>query len=291
MVYPSPKNLRIIQNKGLQKIFYKENNIATADFNFFPSLEELKDSLTADAYPFVWKSTRFGYDGNGVKIIRTFNDLLSLPNGECIAEQLIDFQTELAVIVARNPNGETRTYPVVEMEFHPEANQVEYVICPARIPNKIAEKAQKLALKVSETFQNVGLLAVEMFLTKNGEVLVNEVAPRPHNSGHYSIEASYTNQFEQHLRAVLNLPLGKTESKVAGVMVNLVGEEGFSGDVVYENIEKIMSLEGVTPHIYGKRQTRPFRKMGHITIVNEDIYKAREIAAEVKKTIRVISKK
>ena len=177
------------------------------------------------------------------------------------------------------------------MEFHPEANQVEYVICPARIPNKIAEKAQKLALKVSETFQNVGLLAVEMFLTKNGEVLVNEVAPRPHNSGHYSIEASYTNQFEQHLRAVLNLPLGKTESKVAGVMVNLVGEEGFSGDVVYENIEKIMSLEGVTPHIYGKRQTRPFRKMGHITIVNEDIYKAREIAAEVKKTIRVISKK
>ena len=177
------------------------------------------------------------------------------------------------------------------MEFHPEANQVEYVICPARIPNEIAEKAQKLALKVSETFQNVGLLAVEMFLTKNGEVLVNEVAPRPHNSGHYSIEASYTNQFEQHLRAVLNLPLGKTESKVAGVMVNLVGEEGFSGDVVYENIEKIMSLEGVTPHIYGKRQTRPFRKMGHITIVNKDIYKAREIAAEVKKTIRVISKK
>ena len=291
MVYPSPKNLRIIQNKGLQKIFYKENNIATTDFNFFTSLEELKNSLTADAYPFVWKSTRFGYDGNGVKIIRTFNDLLSLPNGECIAEQLIDFQTELAVIVARNPNGETRTYPVVEMEFHPEANQVEYVICPARIPNEIAEKAQKLALKVSETFQNVGLLAVEMFLTKNGEVLVNEVAPRPHNSGHYSIEASYTNQFEQHLRAVLNLPLGKTESKVAGVMVNLVGEEGFSGDVVYENIEKIMSLEGVTPHIYGKRQTRPFRKMGHITIVNEDIYKAREIAAEVKKTIRVISKK
>lgn len=291
LVYPSPKNLRIIQNKGLQKIFYKENNIATADFIFFPSLEELKDSLTAEDYPFVWKSTRFGYDGNGVKIIRTFNDLLSLPNGECIAEQLIDFQTELAVIVARNPNGETRTYPVVEMEFHPEANQVEYVICPARIPNEIAEKAQKLALKVSETFQNVGLLAVEMFLTKNGEVLVNEVAPRPHNSGHYSIEASYTNQFEQHLRAVLNLPLGKTESKVAGVMVNLVGEEGFSGDVVYENIEKIMSLEGVTPHIYGKRQTRPFRKMGHITIVNEDIYKAREIAAEVKKTIRVISKK
>ena len=291
MVYTSQKYLRIIQNIGLQKIFYKENNIATADFNFFTSLEELKNSLTADAYPFVWKSTRFGYDGNGVKIIRTFNDLLSLPNGECIAEQLIDFQTELAVIVARNPNGETRTYPVVEMEFHPEANQVEYVICPARIPNEIAEKAQKLALKVSETFQNVGLLAVEMFLTKNGEVLVNEVAPRPHNSGHYSIEASYTNQFEQHLRAVLNLPLGKTESKVAGVMVNLVGEEGFSGDVVYENIEKIMSLEGVTPHIYGKRQTRPFRKMGHITIVNEDIYKAREIAAEVKKTIRVISKK
>jgi 5-(carboxyamino)imidazole ribonucleotide synthase len=203
---------------------------------------------------------------------------------------MIDFKNELAVIVARNVSGEMKTYPVVEMEFHPEANQVEYVICPARIPTAIQEKATQVALQVSEAFQHTGILAVEMFQTQNDEILVNEVAPRPHNSGHYSIEASYTDQFEQHIRAILNLPLGKTESNVAGIMVNLVGAEGHTGDVVYENIEEIMQLEGVTPHIYGKKQTRPFRKMGHVTIVHEDIAEARKIAATVKQTINVISK-
>jgi 5-(carboxyamino)imidazole ribonucleotide synthase len=177
------------------------------------------------------------------------------------------------------------------MEFHPEANQVEYVICPARIDEKVAQKAKDVALKVSEAFNHVGLLAVEMFQTADDEILVNEVAPRPHNSGHYSIEASYTSQFENHLRAILNLPLGNTDSKVAGIMVNLVGEEGYSGQVVYENIEKIMAIDGVTPHIYGKRETRPFRKMGHVTIVNENMTEARKIAEEVKNSIRVISVK
>jgi 5-(carboxyamino)imidazole ribonucleotide synthase len=175
------------------------------------------------------------------------------------------------------------------MEFHPEANQVEYVICPARIDEKVAQKAIEIALKVSENFNHVGLLAVELFQTQEDKILVNEVAPRPHNSGHYSIEASYTSQFENHLRAILNLPLGNTSSKVAGIMVNLVGEEGYEGQVLYENIEKIMAIEGVTPHIYGKRQTRAFRKMGHVTIVNEDMVAARKIAEEVKNSIRVIS--
>lgn len=224
-----------------------------------------------------------------MKIVRSLNDLEHLPEGECIVEDLVPFKNELAVIVVRNPKGESKTYPVVEMEFHPEANQVEYVICPARIPNEIAEKARSVATKLGEAFQNIGLLAVEMFQTENDTILVNEVAPRPHNSGHYSIEASYTNQFEQHLRAILNLPLGNTDSKVAGVMVNLVGSEGYQGDVVYQNIEEIMSLSGVTPHIYGKRQTRPFRKMGHVTIVDHDLAKARAIAQKVKETIRVIS--
>jgi len=176
------------------------------------------------------------------------------------------------------------------MEFHPEANQVEYVICPARIDDKVAQKARDTALKVSNSIKHVGLLAVEMFQTKEDGILVNEVAPRPHNSGHYSIEASYTNQFEQHIRAILDLPLGNTDSKVAGIMVNLVGEEGYIGDVVYKNIEDILSLDGVTPHIYGKKETRPFRKMGHVTIVNEDIEEARKIAQQVKETIKVISK-
>ncbi|HLA55948.1 MAG TPA: ATP-grasp domain-containing protein, partial [Flavobacterium sp.] len=237
----------------------------------------------------IWKSTQFGYDGNGVKAIRKISDLQDLPDTECIAEDMVPFKNELAVIVARNPSGEIRTYPVVEMEFHPEANQVEYVICPARIGDNVAEKAREIALNVSEKFNHVGLLAVEMFQTENDDILINEVAPRPHNSGHYSIEASYTSQFEQHLRAILDLPLGNTDSKVAGIMVNLVGAEGFSGDAVYENIEKILAIDGVTPHIYGKKQTRPFRKMGHVTIVNADISKARKIAEEVKNTIRVIA--
>jgi len=288
-VFPSSKTLRIIQNKGKQKQFYKDNNLPTSDFQLFESLEELKTKYSKLKTPFVWKSTEFGYDGNGVKVIRKIEDLEQLPEGECIAEQMVDFKNELAVIVARNSSGEIKTYPVVEMEFHPEANQVEYVICPARIDDNVAQKARDLALKVSENFEHVGLLAVEMFQTQNDEILINEVAPRPHNSGHYSIEASYTSQFEQHLRAILDLPLGNTDSKVAGVMVNLVGAEGFSGNVVYENIEKILQLDGVIPHIYGKKQTRPFRKMGHVTITNQDVQKAREIAEKVKNSIRVIS--
>ena len=291
-IYPKPKDLRIIQSKARQKNFYIDHQIPTAAFSHYAYLEELKHSYQNNIihFPFVWKAARFGYDGNGVKIVRNIEDLESLPTVECITEKLIPFKNELAVIVARNVAGDIKTYPVVEMEFHPEANQVEYVICPARIENKIAEKARALALKVVRDLDFVGLLAVEMFQTDTDELLVNEVAPRPHNSGHYSIEASYTNQFEQHLRSILNLPLGNTASKVAGIMVNLVGEEGYSGDVVYENITEILKIDGVTPHIYGKKETRPFRKMGHVTIVNSNIDTARAVAQKVKETIRVISK-
>jgi 5-(carboxyamino)imidazole ribonucleotide synthase len=291
-VYPSPKTLQLIQNKGIQKDFYVKNNIPTAPFKRFENLQNLKSAVTSSAVemPFVWKCTEFGYDGNGVKVVRNILDLEKLPNVECIAETMVPFKNELAVIVCRNPSGEIKTYPVVEMEFHPEANQVEYVICPARIDDKVADKARAIALNVSQQFNHVGLLAVEMFQTSADEILVNEVAPRPHNSGHYSIEASYTSQFENHLRAILDLPLGNTDSKVAGIMVNLTGAEGYSGDVIYENIQTILGWNGVTPHIYGKKQTRPFRKMGHVTIVNEDINEARRIAEDVKNTIRVISK-
>ena len=292
-VYPSAATLRKIQNKGNQKEFYISHNIPTANFKRFSNKKDLIMEFVDGnlPLPFVWKSTRFGYDGNGVSIVRTLADVELLPDTECIAEEMIPFKNELAVIVARRPNGERRAYPVVEMEFHPEANQVEYVICPARIDESVAQKAIETALRTSEAFDHVGLLAVEMFQTTDDRILVNEVAPRPHNSGHYSIEASYTSQFEQHLRAILDLPLGSPESKVAGVMVNLVGAEGYSGDVNYENIQEILAIDGVTPHIYGKRETRPFRKMGHVTIVNEDMQKARQLAAEVKRTIKVISGK
>ena len=255
-IYPKPKDLRIIQNKARQKNFYVDHQIPTAEFSHYAYLEELIHSFENNIvqFPFVWKAARFGYDGNGVKIVRNIEDLASLPNVECITEKLIPFKNELAVIVARNTAGEVKTYPVVEMEFHPEANQVEYVICPARIAPKVAEKAREVALKVVSDLDFIGLLAVEMFQTEDDKILVNEVAPRPHNSGHYSIEASYTNQFEQHLRSVLNLPLGNTASKVAGIMVNLVGSAGFSGDVIYQNIEEILKIDGVTPHIMVKKK-------------------------------------
>ena len=290
-VYPSSKTLRTIQNKAKQKLFYVDHNLPTAPFSRFAYLSEIEDAINNGglSFPFVWKAAQFGYDGNGVKVVRKLSDLEGLPKGECITETLVPFKNELAVIVARNASGETKTYPVVEMEFHPEANQVEYVICPARIDDAVAEKAQEVALNTSQAFNHVGLLAVEMFQTKDDQILINEVAPRPHNSGHQSIEASYTSQFEQHIRSILNLPLGRTDSKVGGVMVNLVGAEGYKGNVVYQNIETIMEMDGVTPHIYGKKQTRPFRKMGHVTIVNEDLNEARKIAEQVKSTIKVIS--
>ncbi|MGB6152431.1 MAG: 5-(carboxyamino)imidazole ribonucleotide synthase [Pricia sp.] len=290
-VYPPTSALRIIQNKAQQKLFYVDRGIPTADFHRFAYKSEIEDSIANGGMglPFIWKAARFGYDGQGVKVVRKLDDLQGLPDGECIAEEMIDFKNELAVIVARSTSGEVKTYPVVEMEFHPEANQVEYVICPARIDAKVAAKAQEIALLVADNIKHVGLLAVELFQTQDDKILVNEVAPRPHNSGHYSIEASYTNQFEQHIRAILGLPLGDTRSKVAGIMVNLVGAEGHTGDVVYENITEILGMQGVTPHVYGKKQTRPFRKMGHVTIVNADVAEARRIAQQVKEKIKVVS--
>lgn len=284
-VSPSAKVLNLIRNKARQKSFYLDKSIATAAFEVYsqPNLEHQRN------YPFIWKSAEGGYDGKGVKVIRQVSDLEDLPQVECIYEDMVDFDLELAVIVARNANGEMKTYPVVEMEFHPEANQVEYVICPARINMDISDRARELALEVSEAYEHVGLLAVEMFLTKSGELLVNEVAPRPHNSGHHTIEGSITDQFEQHVRCVCNLPLGATDSTIASVMVNLVGEEGHTGNVIYDGIEDILAMPGVTPHIYGKKETRPFRKMGHVTIVADDIVAARELAEVVKGKIRVIA--
>ena len=291
-VYPSSKTLLNIQDKGVQKKFYDTHKIPTAPFSVFETIALVKKAVASGELklPFVWKSCTGGYDGKGVQVIKNSQTLDVLPDCPCITEDLVAFKNELAVIVVRNPSAQVKTYPVVEMEFHPQANQVEYVICPARIDDKVAAKARSIAIQVSKAFEHVGLLAVEMFQTNDDQIIVNEVAPRPHNSGHYSIEASYTNQFEQHIRAILDLPLGNTASKVGGIMVNLVGEQNHTGDVAYQNIEEIMAMDGVTPHIYGKKQTRPFRKMGHVTIVNQNIDTAREIAQQVKQRIKVISK-
>ncbi len=291
-VYPPPSVLAIVQNKIRQKLFYIDNDIPTAIFSRFAYAHEIERAIKNEAlsFPFVWKSARHGYDGQGVRMVRTYSDLETIPDGECVLEEYIPFDKELAIIVARNTEGKVICYPAVEMEFHPEANQVEYVLCPARISEEIAKKAEYIALKTAMAFEHVGLLAVEMFVTQEGEILVNEVAPRPHNSGHYSIEGSYTSQFEQHLRAIFGMPFGSTDSKTAAVMVNLVGEEGYRGPAVYKNLEEIEALSGVHVHIYGKAETRPFRKMGHITIVHDDIEEARRIAERVKRTVKITSK-
>ena len=291
-VYPSAATLEVIQNKSTQKDFYRANNIPTAPHQNFNTLEQLKTAVQSHSLdlPFVWKSALMGYDGNGVSVVRNQEQLDALPDVACLAEDLIPFTHELAVIVCRNPSGDVVAYPTVEMEFHPEANQVEYVLCPTRLGEDITKKAQAIALQVSESFEHVGLLAVELFLTETGTILVNEVAPRPHNSGHITIETSYTDQFEQHIRAILDLPLGNTKNKVSGVMVNLVGAENHTGSVYYEQMNTILAMPGVIPHIYGKKDTRPFRKMGHVTIINENLEEARKIAEDVKKTIQVISK-
>jgi 5-(carboxyamino)imidazole ribonucleotide synthase len=291
-VYPQPRVLKTIQNKCLQKKFYINHNIPTASFDEFENLDQVKEGIIKGelSFPFVWKSAEMGYDGYGVSIIYSNKEIEGLNDGPCLIEELVPFEKELSVIVCRRPSGETVHYPVVESEFHPTANQVEYVLCPARLSEQATNKAIEIALQTAEAYGQIGLLAVELFLTHEGEVLVNEVAPRPHNSGHFSIEASYTCQFEQHIRAVLDLPLGKTESKASAVMVNLVGKEGHTGPVVYKNIDQILAIEGVTPHIYGKKETRPFRKMGHITIIHPKIDTARKMAKQVKETLSVISK-
>ena len=290
-VYPKPSSLEVIVDKAKQKEFYAAKGLPTSAFHTYSCLDDLIIAVKnkKEHLPFVWKSAQFGYDGQGVKVVRSLEDLNGLGTDKCIAEALIPFEKELAVIVARTPQGVSTSYPLVEMEFHPDANQVEYVLCPAQIDSSIDKMAREIAIQVAEQLDIVGLLAVELFLTASGEILINEVAPRPHNSGHYTIEASVCSQYEQHLRAILDLPLGSTDSILSAVMVNLVGKEGYTGDVLYQNIEAILREEGVNPHIYGKRETRPFRKMGHVTIVDQDLKKARDKAGWVKETIQVIS--
>ena len=292
-IYPQPNILKQIQNKSKQKDFYYQKNIPTAPYTNFNNWIELEKAIKKQSinFPFVWKSAMMGYDGYGVQIIKNKNDLKKITKGACLVEDLIAIEKEFSVIICRNPSGDTKTYPVIEMEFHPEANQVEYIICPASIENNVAEKVKKIAQTVSESFQHIGLLAVEIFLTKKGDILVNEVAPRPHNSGHYTLEASYTSQFEQHIRSILDLPLGSTKSKRASVMTNLVGAENHTGNVFYKNIDAVIGIKGVNLHIYGKKYTHPFRKMGHINVIHHKIEKAYEIAKKVKQTLKVISKK
>lgn len=286
-VFPQPHIIEMIQDKGLQKMFYQRNNIPSPDFFLIEDKAQIQKY--AGYFPFFQKLRKGGYDGKGVTKLVSPHHLEKAFEAPSVLERLVDFEKELAVIVARSENGEIRCFPVVECEFNPEANLVEFLFSPASIKKSVEKEAIRLAAMVAEKLEIVGLLAVELFLTKDGKVLVNEIAPRPHNSGHHTIEANITSQFEQHLRAILNLPLGDTAIVRAGVMVNLLGDFGYEGEAVYQGMDDILKFSGVYVHLYGKATTKPFRKMGHATIVDDDILKAKQKARLVKNTLKIIA--
>lgn len=284
-VFPQPEIIELIQNKLHQKQFYAKHGIPTAPFQEVANAEEVR--AKKDSLPFVNKLATGGYDGRGVQVIRTEAALEKAFDAPGFVEEMVDFEKELAVIVARNEAGEMKTFPTVEMVFHPEHNLVEYLFSPAEINSEVEQEAQQLAKTVIEKLDMVGLLAIEMFLTKDGKLLVNEVAPRTHNSGHQTIEGNVTSQFEQHIRAILNWPLGDTSTLWPSAMVNLLGEDGFTGDAKYEGMSEVLSKAGVHVHLYGKKITKPFRKMGHITVSDQDMNELREKVNFVKSTLKV----
>ncbi len=284
-VFPQPEVIELVQDKREQKKFYKTNNIPTSEFILVENKSEVKAQKSF--LPAVNKLGREGYDGRGVQMLRTANDLDKAFDAPGLLEKLIDFEKEISVIVARNENGETQFFPAVEMVFHPEANLVEYLFSPASISKAVVAEAERIAKKIITDLKMVGLLAVEMFVTKDQTVLVNEIAPRPHNSGHQTIEANTTSQYQQHLRSILNLPLGDTSLVHPSAIVNLLGEEGFSGQAKYNGLEEVLKLHGVHVHLYGKKLTKPFRKMGHVTIVDDDIHSLKKKATFVKQTLKI----
>jgi 5-(carboxyamino)imidazole ribonucleotide synthase len=290
-VFPQPSVIRLIQDKRLQKQFYRDHNLPTADFILTQDRADVARLLAEkpDFFPAFHKLGRDGYDGRGVQRVSAVSDQEKAFDAPGLLEKAVDFEKELAVIVARNERGETQTFPTVEMVFHPELNLVEYLFAPAQITPEIDQQAQTIARQTADAFGIVGLLAVELFLDKQGNVLINEVAPRPHNSGHQTIRANVTSQFEQHWRAILNYPLGDTTAYQPAAMLNLLGEDGFTGPAVYEGLETLLAMPGVFPFFYGKAITKPFRKMGHVTVMDESLDALRTKVADVKARIRVIS--
>lgn len=284
-IYPQPSVIRMIQDKGTQKEFFKKHHIPTAEFQLISNKKELEKLNWS--VPYVQKLRKDGYDGKGVLIIRDRNELNTAFDAPSIAERIVDFEKEISVIVARNKSGAIKTFPVVEMEFHPTANLVEFLISPASISEFLQLKAENIAITIAEQLELVGILAVEMFVTKDDQILVNELAPRPHNSGHQTIEGNLTSQFDQHLRCIFNQPLGDTSSTNYAAMINILGDEEQNGLATYQGIEEVLSLKGVYIHLYGKKTTKPFRKMGHITVIDETKEEVIRKARLVKKLLKV----
>ena len=286
-VYPQPNVLRIVQDKGLQKQFYQKNHIPTAPFFLCENKAEIANYK--HEFPFMQKMRKGGYDGKGVTKLTDPNQLDHAFEVPSVLEKLVDFSTEISVIVARRPSGQVNHFPVVDMVFNAEANLVEFLFSPAELEKAVEDQAYAIAAQVANALDFVGILAIEMFVTKTGDVLVNEIAPRPHNSGHHTIEANQTSQYEQHLRAILDLPLGSTDIIAPSVMVNLLGEANYTGEAKYEGLDEVLAIEGAHVHLYGKKKTKPFRKMGHITVIDQDPKKAREKATIARDTLKIIA--
>lgn len=286
-VYPQPEIIELIQDKRTQKAFYQSRGIPSADFILVENAQDVKRNV--NFFPAVNKLGREGYDGRGVQILKTHSDLDKAFDSPGLLEKLIDFKKEISVIVARNEQGEITVYPVVEMVFNPIHNLVEYLFAPGTLSQSVLDEATSIAQRIISALGMVGLLAVEMFVTKDDKVLVNEIAPRPHNSGHQTIEANVTSQYEQHLRAILNLPLGDTRVIFPSAMVNLLGEPGYEGLAKYQGFQEVVKIPGVHIHLYGKRLTKPFRKMGHVTIVDSDVESLKKKVDFVRETLKVIA--
>ncbi len=284
-VFPQPHIIAMAQDKGKQKQFYAEHQLPTAPFYMVNNKEQIKK----DRFPIVQKLCKGGYDGKGVKILRSENDLADAFNEPSVIENCIDIDKEIAVITARNADGRIKTFPVVEMLFNKEANLVELLFSPSALSDIQQQRAVEIAENLIKDLGMVGLLAVEMFVTKTGEILINEIAPRPHNSGHHTIEANAVSQFEQHLRAIYNLPLADTSVRSAAAMINLLGEKNYTGDAVYEGLYKALQAGHVHIHLYGKKTTRPFRKMGHATITAPTVEEAISLARQVQQVLKIIS--
>ncbi len=291
-VHPDPDALDTIKDKGLQKQFYRHHNLPTSDFILVSGEEEIIAKVASGEikYPFVQKTRTAGYDGKGVKVVKSAEDLNALLPGPSVIEVAVKIKKELAVIVAQSAmNAEPVAFDVVDMDFSAEANLVEFLFCPAQVSEDIKIKAVNMAKDVLKAYNINGLLAVELFLDENDELLINEVAPRPHNSGHHTIDSCITSQFEQHWRSVLNVPLGDTTNRSAAVMVNILGEAGFSGAVKYEGMKEALTTPGVKFHIYGKKVTKPFRKMGHFTVLADQLEDAITIAKRIKDQLKVVA--
>jgi 5-(carboxyamino)imidazole ribonucleotide synthase len=288
-VCPSPEILRIIQDKGEQKHFFSKHHLPSSEFEVFENLQDLLNAINLQrwVFPFVVKSCRAGYDGKGVFVIHDPKDLIGLPENRYLIERKVDLAQELSVIVARNAQGECKAYPVCELHVHPQAHLLSHMTCPAQISEELQQKATALALQTIQAFELEGIMAVEFFVDQNGQLWLNEVSPRPHNTGHHTIEACITSQYEQHLRAILNCPLGFTETFFHSAVVNVLGPEGMSGSPVYHGLDQLLAFKGVVPHIYGKKKSQPHRKLGHVTILADSPENLQILLDKVQKTLYI----